>query len=751
MTDLEKKPVSRAADGGRLAAIGAWAARHRRGVLIGWLLILVAATLGRVVIGSTYGDTLSIPGSASQHGLNALQAHDPRAGGQDGQVVFVASTGRLSEERAAVEAARLNLSMLPHVLAVSDPLSADSTSRDGRTAYASIHFDVNPQSLGPSYVRTVDQATDVARRPGLAVSYGDALGQAAAPAATDRRSEMIGIVVALIVLLVGFGSVAAAQLPLLSAIMGVFSGLGLLGMLAGGISFGTNAPTLATMMGLGVGIDYALFLTTRHRQRLLDGDDPVTAVRRTLAGSGRSVLIAAITVIIAMLGLYGSGISFIGKLGLAASITVAVAALAALTLVPALLGFARERIDRLHIRTPVAEPANERSPLHRYTTAVARRPWLFALAGIAPLALLTVPAISMQLGHVGAGSQPRSYSERQAYDSISHAFGVGANGPLTIVAELQRGATPQQAVSLADSLTRALRSTPDVRSVGRFTQSADRALLIGTVIPATGPSSQQTASLVHRLQQETLPDALASHKTVGYVTGTTAATIDFQNTVSSRLPLIVGIVLLAAFLLLLAAFRSPFLAAKAALLNLLSIGAAYGIIVAVFQWGWGVGLLGLSGTFPIESYVPMIIFAIVFGLSMDYEVFLISRIREHWQATHDNEHSVAAGVSQTARVISCAALIMASVFFAFLLSSNVVVKMIALGLGTSVIVDATVIRLLIVPSLMFMFAKANWWTPNWLDRILPRLEPATSVATGTPRDVPAHRPSGLSERSAVVA
>jgi RND superfamily putative drug exporter len=644
-----------------------------------------------------------------------------------------------------MEGARANLSKLPHVLSVSDPFSGGSVSSDGRTAYAAINFDVNPQSLGTSYVTSVDRATDVARRAGVAVSYGGALGQAAAPKAKDRRSELIGIAVALIVLLAGFGSVIAAGLPLFSAIVGVLTGLGLLGMLAASVSFGTSSPTLAMMMGLGVGIDYALFLTTRHRQRLLDGDEPIAAIRATMAGSGRSVVIAAVTVVIAMLGLYASGISFIGKLGLAAGITVAVAAVAALTLVPALLGFARERIDRLQVHTPVAEPTNERSPLHRYTGTLARHPWRFALGGIAALAVLAIPALSMQLGHVGPGSQPRSYSERRAYDAISRGFGPGANGPLTIVAQLPRSATQLQISALESSLTTALHETPDVGSVGRFTTSEDGALLVGKVIPASGPSSRQTQTLVQRLQDRTLPGELTAAGATGYVTGTTAATIDFQNTVSSRLPIIVAIVLVAAFLLLLAAFRSPVLALKAALLNLLSIGAAYGVIVAVFQWGWGAGLLGLSGTVPIESYVPMIIFAIVFGLSMDYEVFLISRIREHWLQSHDNQYSVATGLSQTARVITCAALIMASVFFAFLLSTNVVVKMLALGLGVSVLVDATVIRLLIVPSLMFVFDKANWWAPRWLESGLPPLEASVQPVTVTRLD---RVPTVPSERAA---
>ncbi len=720
-----------------IETLGTWAARHRRWVISGWLIALVAVAIGNHALGGVYSDTLTIPGSSAQQGLNLLRAHDKTAGGQSGQVVFVDHGGDVTSQRTAIEQTRSNLEALPHVLAVSDPLGQGTVSKDGSTAYSTVNFDTNPQSLGDAYISQVDKAVAPARQAGVKVSYGGQLGQAAAPTANDVASEVIGIAVALLVLLAGFGSVIGGVLPLLSAIIGVFTGLGLLGMIAAAISFGTSSPTLATMMGLGVGIDYALFLTTRHRQRLIEGDDVITAVRTTMAGSGRSIVIAATTVVIAMCGLYASGITFIGKLGLAAAITVTVAALSALTLVPALLALAGSQIDRRHVRTPVAEPNNPDGPLHRYTERLERHPWRYALSGILVLLFLAIPVLSIRVGHVGPGSEPTSYSERQAFDAVSHGFGAGANGPLTVVVALPASATDQQRSSLEQSLPTTLSATPGVASVTPFQASSDGKLLIGKVTPTSGPQSDDTASLVGQLQDTVLPNALHDQHATGYVTGTTAATIDFQNTVSSRLPVIIAVVLVAAFLLLLAAFRSPVLALKAGLLNLLSIGASYGIIVAVFQWGWGSSLLGLDGTVPIESYVPMIIFAIVFGLSMDYEVFLLSRIREHWLTHHDNQLSVATGLSQTARVISCAALIMASVFFAFLLSTSVVVKMLALGLGVSVIIDATLIRLLIVPSLMFVFDRANWWIPAWLDRVLPRLEAEPAVA---PSPVPEPEP-----------
>jgi RND superfamily putative drug exporter len=457
----------------RIAALGGWSARHRHVIVALWIALLAGATLGHRAVNSSSSDTLTIPGSAAQAGLDTLRAHDPKAGGESGQLVFSTATGTLDRHRSAIERARVNVEKLPHVLAVADPLRAATTAANGRIAYAAVHFNANPQSLGPSYINSVDRAVAVATSRGVAVSYGGQLGQAAAPKARDATSEAIGLAVALLVLLVGFGSVLAAVVPLLSAILGVLAGLGLLGITAAAVSFGTASPTLATMMGLGVGIDYALFLVTRHRQLLLDGHDPLDAVGRTMAASGRSVVLAASTVVIAMLGLYASGISFIGKLGLAAGITVAVAALAGLTLVPALLGFARTRIDRVHVRTPVAEPAGRDTPLHAYTGLVARHPWWFALSGIGLLLVIAIPVLSLQFGHVGPGSEPTSYSERQAYDQISRGFGAGTNGPLTIVISLPHGATSAQRNRIAATVHSQLRTTPDVRFASALAPSPD--------------------------------------------------------------------------------------------------------------------------------------------------------------------------------------------------------------------------------------------------------------------------------------
>ncbi|MDC2956614.1 MMPL family transporter [Streptomyces gilvifuscus] len=716
----------------RLHRLGRWCARRPWWVICVWLLVLLTALAADRAWGGSYDDDFALPGTSVQTGSDLLDAHGS-AGvrGTAAQIVLHTGTGSLAAHRGAVESAVTELKKLPQVITVADPLNTPgAVSADGATGIMTVRFTENPARFAVSYLDGVDDAVHGLRADHVEVEYGGPLGQLARPKAADRLSEVIGLVTAVVVLLAGFGSVAAAGLPLLTAVAGLLTGISLLGLLAAEFTFGNAAPTLATMMGLGVGIDYALFLITRHRRLLRDVDDPAEAAGRAVATSGRAVIVAAATVAVALGGLYVSGVTFIGTLGVAAGLTVLVAAVAALTLAPAFLGVAGRRIDRWRVRTPVDEPTGTADTWHRWAATVGRRPWLFLAVGALALAVLAIPAASMRLGHVDNGADPTDYTDRRAYDLIADGFGPGTNGQFTIVADLRDAQT--DSATLSRTLHDALAAAPGVARVTTPVAAGNQpTLLIATVTPDTGPQEQGTSDLLHRLEDDTLPDALAGTGARGYVTGVTAAQLTFRDVVLDRLPVIVAVVVAAAFLLLLTVFRSLLVALKAALLNLLSIGAAYGVVVAVFQWGWGSSLFGVEEPVPVESYVPMMMFAIVFGLSMDYEVFLLSRIRESWLHTKDNHLSVAAGLAGTARVITCAALIMTSVFLAFLLSTNVVIKMLALGLGVSVILDATVVRLVLVPSTMYLLGRANWWLPGWLDRLLPHLDPEGPAPAGT--------------------
>ncbi|MFD5744347.1 MMPL family transporter [Streptomyces massasporeus] len=726
----------KAARGGVLRRLGEWCARHFVIVIIAWLVALVALQVISREFGGEYSDNFSLPQAQAQKGLDVLKAHDPQAGGYSSQIVMHDDQQPLTALSSQMSTTVADLEKLPHVLSAQNPLTAPSTpsgqqnvgplSDDKKTAYITVRFNVQPSTLGDDYLNGVDTAVQPLRSAGADVEYGGPLGELARPSADDRVSELIGFGVAVIVLLVGFGSVIAAVIPLLSALISVVGGLAILGLLAAAFTFATVSPTLATMIGLGVGIDYALFMLTRHRQNLIDGMDPVRAAGQAASTSGHAVLVSGCTVIIALAGLSASGVSFIALLGVAAAVTVVSAVVGALTLVPALLGFIGRHIDRFHVRTPIAETEagagdTPQGTWHRYAQRVERRPLSFLSAGVAVVVVLAIPLFSIQLGHIGDGADPTSFTDRRAFDLMSDAFGPGSNGPLTVVID-QTNVPQSQRSDLSSKAQQSIDKVQGAAVVTPLTPTQDGDLLIGTVYSTVSPQNAKTTDLTNRLVDDTLPDVVQGTDAKGYVTGTTATQVDFRDIVASQLPVIIAVVVGLAFLIILAVFRGLLVAVKAAVLNVLSIAASYGVVVAVFQWGWGGPALGVHGKVPIESYVPMMMFAIVFGLSMDYEIFLLSRVHEAWLRTGDAKGSVAHALEITARVITCAALIMVSVFAAFLLSDNIVVKMLGLGLAVSVLIDATVVRLLMVPAVMTLLGRHAWWMPRWLDRVVPHID-----------------------------
>jgi len=716
---------------GPLARIARWSAGHRKTVLVGWLVALVAVLGVSNAVGTNYANSSSSGNTDSQRATDLLKKSFPTQSGDTDQIVFHTTDGKVTDPqiRSRIAPMLAKVDALPHVTDVVSPYTkggSDQVSADGTIAFAQVNFDQQGYDLSTADVNKVISVAQDASSPQLQVELGgQAIQQAEQPALGTATG--IGLVAAIVILLITFGSVVAMGLPIVTALLGLGTGVGLIAIGTHVIDMPDFSTEVAVMIGLGVGIDYALFVLTRFRENYRAGGDVQASIVGAMDTAGRAVVFAGSTVIIALLGMFALGISFLNGMAIAASLGVLMTMVAALTALPALLsrfGHRVGRAGRRERRRTAAENAAHRGFWSRWAMVVQARPWPAAIAGLAILAVLAAPVFSMRLASSDAGNNPTHDTTRQAYDLLAQGFGKGFNGPLQIVTELPKAG---DAAGLAQ-VTNAVRADSDVASVGAPVVSPGGRTAVFSAFPRSAPQDQDTTDLVKRLRDDTLPPVEQSSQTSVLVGGPTANQVDFASVLSSKLPLFIGIVVLLAGLLLAVVFRSAVIPLQAAAMNLLSIGASLGVVVAIFQWGWLGGLLGVTPG-PIDAFIPVFLFAILFGLSMDYEVFLVSRIHEEWTRRRDASQAVVSGVATSGRVITAAAAIMVCVFLSFATGDDRVLKLFGLSLATGVFIDAFVVRSLLLPAVLQLLGRRTWALPGWLDRRLPHLaiEPEPSV------------------------
>ncbi|KZM69838.1 MMPL family transporter [Nocardia terpenica] len=686
-----------------LRRCGEWIVRHRYLVVIGWLLCAIATALAAHAVGPRYDDGGAVPGTDSRVAQDLLAARFPVYAGSSGVVVFHATNDRLSA--TLVDDAVRRIAGLPHIVRVIDPFAAaGALSEDKRTGYAAVQYDTRFSTGDSEPLHRLIDATATARAAGVQVEVGGPIADLAGLHA-PRTSEVLGVTAALAILTITFGSLVAAGLPVLTAVAGLLVGVGTAELASRLLpQMPEQSVPLAVMIGLGAGIDYALLIVTRFREFLAEGADVAAAVTESMATAGESVLVAGLTVTVSLLGLWVTRLPVIGAVGTACAIAVGAALLSALTLLPAVLSIIGTAVNRLAI--PVTTDRGG-AGWARWGGRISKSPWFFVIGSVATLLVLALPSAALRLGIADAGVQPQSQTQRRAYDLIARDFGIGANGPLLLVTGLT-GAR-QEGTDL-DRLSAAVRAAPDVARVAPVEIAPDGRAAVLTVVPAHAPSSPATDNLVHRLRDVTIPASGVSLRV--YIGGATASGIDMGATVRSRLLWFVGAVVALTIVLLTVLFRSVLIPLKAAILNLLSVGAAYGAVVAVFQWGWGASLIGLDGPVPVYPFFPAVIFALLFGLSMDYEVFLITRIHEAYRGGAGTFGSVIQGTAATARIIGAAALIMIAVFTAFVLQADPTVKLVGFGLAVAVLLDATIVRLMLVPAVLCLLGVYAWWFPT---------------------------------------
>ncbi len=719
-----------------------WSVQHRRVVLVIWLVAAIGAVAVNTATGTGYSNSFSLKGTPSTRAIDLLQRAAPKVAGDSDQIVIATRSGKVTDPEVRADVSRMlaKVATLPHVGGVASPYSAQGASQisgDQTIAYATVTFDELANSIPVSAINRVITVAQSANSSTVEIQLG---GQAIENANKPGVGGLgIGILAAAAVLIFVFGSLLAAVLPLLTAGFALITGYELMGVLSNAISMPSFSSQLALLIGLGVGVDYALFLVTRYRQAVMRGRPVAEAVIEAVDTSGRAVLFAGMTVCIALLGMLLLGLSFLSGVGIAATIVVAFTVIAALTLLPALLGFFGTRVLSRKARRSLTAgqlTVNDESPgWARWADTLRRRPALFAIGATAVMLLIAVPVLSIRLGSTDAGSDASNTTTRKAYDLLAKGFGPGFNGPLQLVAAMSGPGQPAQFARVVA----AVRQTPDVVSVSP-TRVLGGSVATVDVFERGSPQDKSTSTLITHLRRDVIPAAAGGRVQV-LVGGQTAIFQDFSTVLSGKLPLFIAVVVALSFLLLMAVFRSLVIPLMAAVMNLLSVAAAFGVVTAVFQWGWLAGLIGVSSTGPIAAFLPVIVFAILFGLSMDYEVFLMSRIYEEWQHRKNNTDAIVHGLAATGRTITAAASIMVLVFAAFVLGGQLTIKLFGVGLAAAVFLDALIVRSVLIPSLMLTIGKANWQLPGVLHRALPHLnvegqgdrsEPTPPPAPGLP-------------------
>ncbi|WP_181785939.1 MMPL family transporter [Streptomyces phytophilus] len=733
-----------------MAALARFCFRHRFAVLLLWVCALAGTTAAAQAAGSRWANDFELPGTESAEAVDLLRESFPQTSGDTDSVVWRAPEGASVRDPAIRERmtdALAGIADIPQVGQVTGPYAPEGAaqiSRDGRIAYAQVTFTEQAMNLEKE---NVEEVVDTARAAagdvdGLQVELGGEAIQAV-QGAPGGLAEVTGIVAAAVILSIAFGSLYAMLLPIVCAVFGIGTGLMTVTLLSHTTDFAEATTLLGSLIGLGVSIDYALFIVTRHRTGLRRGMAAEDSAVRALDTAGRAVLFAGGTVCVALLGMIALGIGFLNGVAIAASLTVLLGVAASVTLLPALLGILQTRVLSRRQRRRLAErgpePEHDRSPgrAARWSLLVQRRPRLLAGIAVALIAIVSLPLLSLRLGTTDQGNHQESETTRKAYDLLAEGFGPGFNGPLQLVAETPAPSDTRNLTRLVGEVAR----TRGVAEVGTPAPAPDGKVAVVQVIPDSAPQDEATDQLIDRLRDDVIPTAQEGTSLDVRVGGVTAINKDFASVITGKLPLFVGIIVALGFVLLLVAFRSVVVPLTAAVMNLLAAAAAFGALVAIFQWGWGSDLLGLGREVPITAFLPVIMLAMLFGLSMDYQVFLVSRMHEEWVHHRDNARAIRVGLAESSRVINAAALIMICVFSAFVLSGDLEGVMAGIGLAGAVALDAFVIRTMLVPALMHLIGPANWWLPTWLDRRLPHLAveprdtPNETEATPTPQEL----------------